>query len=344
MIRFRAFIIACFLLGVALETQAATPLFNVVDLGPHSGQWVRLNDRGQVAFTRNGQIVRHTDGLGIEMILPDARGIAFDINNQGQVLGRVTRSDGEYITRYTDGIGAQDLVKTEGFSTYPLVMNDHGDFAGISDGKAYIYTDAGGQSFLPLASAESVRGLNNAGQVVGNYSLAPGYQAFRFDPVTGLETLPFERATAINDAGQIVVSSLDSGYYHASRLETDGSLTGDVNHGTRGGPFDINAAGDYVGATHFQPGPPTGYHAFRFTDEAGFQYLGDLIDPSLGWELWRATGINTFGQIAGVGRRDGELHAFRLDPVQPIPEPGSLVLLGVGGLGLLRARFRRQAS
>ena len=61
-----------------------------------------------------------------------------------------------------------------------------------------------------------------------------------------------------------------------------------------------------------------------------------LIDPSSGWTLQFATAINDSGQIAGYGINSvGQTDAFLLTPT---PEPATLSLLALGGLGLLRRR------
>jgi hypothetical protein len=43
--------------------------------------------------------------------------------------------------------------------------------------------------------------------------------------------------------------------------------------------------------------------------------LNTRIDPNDGWDLRQATGINAAGQIVGVGQHDGQIHGFRLTPL-----------------------------
>jgi hypothetical protein len=67
--------------------------------------------------------------------------------------------------------------------------------------------------------------------------------------------------------------------------------------------------------------------------------LNNLIDPSLDWELVSANAINDNGWITGHGRINNQQHAFLL---VPIPEPGTISLIVLGGIGLLwRSRKKK---
>ena len=82
-------------------------------------------------------------------------------------------------------------------------------------------------------------------------------------------------------------------------------------------------------------------HAFVYTHDTGMTDLNSLIDPSAGWELQYAFGINSSGEIVGNGLIGGQTHAFLLTPV---PEPNSLeIAVLAGSLGLLMRRFKAAA-
>ena len=166
----------------------------------------------------------------------------------------------------------------------------------------------------PGAQTLEARGVNSAGDVVG--------VAFFFDQTCGSHNPPFlfsggtiqeligldcnGVATAINDAGVIV------GYKGPHAFKWDGTIH-DLGLPAGAGAFSqalaINNGGTVVGAAYACQLCP----AQAWIN--GTTLLTDLIDPSLGWNLQVAAGINDSGQIAGYGGHNGRLHAFRLTPV-----------------------------
>jgi probable HAF family extracellular repeat protein len=96
----------------------------------------------------------------------------------------------------------------------------------------------------------------------------------------------------------------------------------------------INNHNEVVGWAY---GPGAQMRAFVWSEGDGMLDLNSLIDPSSGWQLWAAMAINDAGQIVGTGWFNGKDTAFRLDP---IPEPATWRLLGLGGLAIVTVRRR----
>ena len=111
-----------------------------------------------------------------------------------------------------------------------------------------------------------------------------------------------------------------------------GTLGGDSSEGT-----GINAGGQVTGV---------GDSGAFLWDGTDMLDLNDLIAPGSGWILGQGNAINDAGQIAGSGFIGGQQHAFLLTPiaVTEVPEPGALVLIAVGGIGLGWVRHRRHQN
>src|SRR5262249_14443685 len=102
--------------------------------------------------------------------------------------------------------------------------------------------------------------------------------------------------------------------------------------------WGINADGDVVGSSSTAAGE---VHAFLYTARTGMIDLNSLLPANSGWELTSATGINDDGSIVGAGSFGGSPSiAFRMDLVQAVPAPPSLVLAASGVALLLLCRGR----
>ena len=185
-----------------------------------------------------------------------------------------------------------------------------------------------------------LNGINDAGYTVGykyRYGLA-GYSAILIDtnrPVndfTDVVYLPAPyggRAMDINNNNMVVGftgSNSSTGEYSFAFLYNydDGTI---INLGTlpSNGPgsepgltssaYDINDLNQVVGhswlvTANTSLNDPTKYHAFLWK-EGVMSDLNDLPGTE-GWLLTRATGINEFGDIVGVGLVNGIEHGFLL--------------------------------
>jgi len=188
--------------------------------------------------------------------------------------------------------------------------------------------------------------INDKGKIVGESDVSAEFHApfhpvlFSHGTLQDLGTIAdyeINSATAINNAGRIAgYSEAQDGSFHAFIYE-HGVLT-DVG-GFGGLLFDvggINEHGAFVGSSS-SPGADLG---FIYLDGALVD-LNTLIDPTQGWHIDGAYGINDVGQIVARGCRDFVCGAVRLDLASAVPEPGGALLLLPGLLTLVGVRRRQ---
>lgn len=216
-------------------------------------------------------------------------------------------------------------------STRATAINNSGQVVGTSFAPstfahAFRYTDGVGLIDLGQIANETITygtGINNIGQVSGQADRsggAGGYHAFRYTDGIGLVdlgSLPgygFSYGGPINERGQVAGSAYGD-VLRAFRF-TDGVGMQDLGTlGRASAAYGINNSGDVVGYSETPTTPSNENwnpgHAFLYTDRKGMEDLNNLIDPSLGFELRRASAINNRGQIVGFGEHTGiGLHAF----------------------------------
>lgn len=174
--------------------------------------------------------------------------------------------------------------------------------------------------------------LNNQGWVVGASGNGTGGDRHAHLWREGsMTTLPMREAYAINDNGMIagVTDSLQP------VVLKDGQLVPIPIQGIFYSDLAINNSGLVIGT-----GSPDGVFSrpFLWSEGDGTTDLNNLIDPASGWVLREVRGINDQGQIIGWGEFNGQQLVFRLDPV---PEPGTWALLGLGFISAWLIRRRR---
>jgi probable HAF family extracellular repeat protein len=173
--------------------------------------------------------------------------------------------------------------------------------------------------------AAEALGINNLDQMVGaaldasNISHAALWQRGR---ITSLASAGDQGSTAlaINDLGEVVGYGYLPGPADSHAVlflqgqEVDlGTVDGDSESQANA----INDAGTVVGGSGIVDHP---FHAFIWRDGT-ISDLNSQIPPGSGWYLIDATGINAFGQIAGYGLVNGELHGFLLTPAGESHDP-----------------------
>jgi len=334
-----------------------------------------INNNGQVvgdAFNwysnyKNQAVLFDTTGGGnnIELEFYNVEGSwAMGINNNGQIVGACDNAGnaGCFYPTTFDSSGSGDIIQynTEGYS---VSINDSGQIAGFlgnySGITSAVLFSNDYQNSIQLGGLDGYTksiaySINNGGQIVGYVYNNPRDDdlAILFDSSgqgdnIDLGTLGGDNSAAahINDNGQIVgrASTGPDDYWldHAVLFDV-GNPNGNIDLGTLAGhngsvAMCINNDGQIVGQSwEFSYDIPMYYTAVMFDATGGGNNidLNTLIDPTLGWSLDGATCINDNGWIVGHGiNLYGECHSFLL---KPVPEPATLLLIALGGLGLRR--------
>lgn len=271
--------------------------------------------------------------------------LASGINNSGQIVGYYD----EGVHGFLWSGGRFSTLDVPGFArTFATGINESGQIVGwstniiISLGGVHLglphgfLRNGGGYTTLDVpGSAQTVlQGINNASQIVGGYdnhgfSLS-GNSYTRVDVPGSIQTL----ANGINNAGQIVGVYSDRGRNHAFLLSSGSYTTIDVP-GRETRAYGINDAGQIVGS-YYDGGTNHGF----LLDKDSYATLD--VPGSI---TTRIFGINDAGQIVGDYSDARGQHGFLATPAgAPVPEPSTLLLLGIGTLGVIGWAWRGKAE
>lgn len=332
--------------------------YTVTDLGrifEPLPQAISINDSGQVAGSIRGvnnywdlycnKAFLYENGVMTEFGSTYYRGdsCAYDINESGQVLGV---GDGDAFL-YDDGV-LDELGLPEVSSSHFRAINNSGQLVGEygteSGYVAFIYDDGTVTELDAFGEFGAIAyDINDNGQVVGHsyiidvelpggWNLSAHAFLYEDEVMIDLGTLGGVNSIAygINDSGQVVgYSNVAGGDEHAFLYDGDVMIDLTTLGGVESIAYAINDSGQVVGDSDG--------HAFLYDETEGMLDLNDLIASGSGWELNYAYDINSLGQIVGYGMIGEEEHAFLITPV---PEPGTMLLFGLGG-ALLRRRESR---
>lgn len=185
-----------------------------------------INNRGQIVGIDGigGQMVRYTDGIGIEELGP---ALGFGINDRGWITG--IGLEGAFL--YKDEFSFIGLASGRGNA-----INKHGAIAGSVSGNnlpegAFLY-EHGTLKLLDeftTSSGASAMGINDHNNVVGFAQVGDEHHAFIWSEKEGMRDLNelidltsgwlLWKATGINNSGQICGNGIFEGQYLPFRLD-----------------------------------------------------------------------------------------------------------------------------
>ncbi len=306
-----------------------------------------INEYG--AVVGNHRIYDGNDLIDVGGIFSGPRAIStlYGINDLGEAVGRAAGD-----SAYYDGQQLHDLGELGGTYAIAEDINNHGQIIGNVYGlphgaRGFVLQGAELTTFESLVSGASyAKAINDAGQVVGSADFEHGHwRGFLYDgaELIDLGTLGGDTSSAgaINQIGQIVGrAELVDGRRHACRWDDGaivalGTLGGDLSHARA-----INDLGVIVGDSYTSNGQR---HMFLY-DGTTMLDVNELIVNIDGWEgIHIPKAINNVGQIVGTATFNGDGRSYLLTPLEDVPEPHVLTLLGaVVGAWWVVGRSRRK--
>lgn len=326
------------------------------------------NDGAASAFLAAGGPMASIGNLG------GGASYAQGINDNGVVVGYSSTGSGYDVFTYTKAGGMVDATATHGVGlsgtayNFATDINNSGQIVGYANPgggtHAFFYNGTTTKDLGTLAgfgSSSEAFALNNSGQIVGESanSLTATSHAFLYSGGTmdDLGTIGGSTGSSvaydINASGEVVGNSYvnNTSIYHAFLY--NGTTMIDLTPGAAYANYNslaygINTAGQAVGSLSTDAftlgGNSFSSHGFLYSGGV-LTDLNTLVNPTQGWTILSAYGINDAGQISVLAANNqGQSHVLLLSsPAVLVDEPPTLVLLCSGvvlGLGLRRASRR----
>jgi len=336
--------------------------YSITDLGmggANPSRAMSINDSGQAIATFGSSAYIYSGGsLTLVPTLGGTVNYALGVGYDGTVLGGSTNSGGQY-SPYKSLNGTTTALPNYGDGGFAFDMNGSGLIVGKLTKYQFIFVDRAvkwsGNTATELSMAgrnyndnSGALAVNASGVIVGSVDDLNDYRLQNAAVWTGntLTVLPAlsvdyvdSQSVGISDAGSILVNHTGGPFGSVPNRTTvysGGSYTdlGDLGGGSASG-LAMNSLGAVVGTSTLANSTDA---SFLWTSTGGMVNLSSMVVGST-YSSFSALDINSSGQVIGLAQLTGSgvYRSIILTP-QAVPEPASMVALGLGAAALLRRR------